>query len=225
MPKTLVESQEVISQLIDASRTLMRAGLLFRGAHANLSVRVSGDRMVMTSGGNVAQLTPDDFALVGLDGTIQEGTMVPTMKEIVEMHAGLYRERPDVGAVVHSHAPHVTAFALAHRPIPLVYEPLLRFGLTEAVPVVPWAPRGSEESVSGILDQAKDHPGLFAVTLANHGVLVFAADLTTTVQLLTTLDEAAELILKATALGGAKPLPDLAIEQVRSRIKAFSVSH
>lgn len=225
MPTMLAESQEVINQLIEASRTLMHSGMLFRGAHANLSVRVANDRIVMTSGGSVAHLTPKDFAVIRLDGTVEDGTMAPTMKEIVEMHAGLYRERPDVGAVVHSHAPHATAFALAHKPIPLVYEPLLRFGLTEEVPVVPWAPRGSEESVSGILARAKNHPGIFAVMLANHGVLAFAGDLATTVQLLTTIDEAAELILKATALGGAKPLPDLAIEQVRDRIKAFSVNH
>ncbi len=225
MTTTLQDSQEVIAQLIDASRTLIAVGMLFRGAHANLSVRISDDRIVMTSGGNVARLTADDFAVVRTDGTVLEGTMAPTMKEIVEMHTGLYRERPDVGAVVHSHAPHITAFALAHQPLPLVYEPLLRFGLTEEVPVVPWAPRGSAESVSGILSRAKGHPGILAVMLANHGVLAFSTDLPTTVQLLTTLDEAAELTLEAKALGGAKPLPPLAIEQVRDRIREFSPTH
>lgn len=224
MMTPLEKFQHSTSQLIDASRTLLNAGMLFRGAHANLSVRVADDRIVMTSGGSVADLTPKDFAVVRLDGTVEDGTMAPAMKEIIDMHVGLYRERPDVGAVVHSHAPHATAFALAHKPIPLVYEPLLRFGLTEAVPVVPWAPRGSEESVSGILSRAKGHLGICAVLLANHGILAFATDLTATVQLLTTIDEAAELIMAATTLGGAQALPDVAIDQVRARIREFSTT-
>ncbi|PSR24608.1 MAG: class II aldolase family protein [Sulfobacillus benefaciens] len=221
MATTLSAAHTHVAELIAASRTLKDSGMLFRGAHANLSVRLDNDSMLMTSGGNVAALTPGDFAVVSLDGRVIEGTMAATMGEIIEMHAGIYRVRSDIGSVIHTHAPHITTFALAHRAIPLVYEPLLRFGLTEEVPVVPWAPRGSQESVQGILDKVVNHPGVFAVMLANHGALAFASDLSSTVQLLTTLDEAAEMLILAESLGGAKPLPDLAIEQVRERMKSF----
>ncbi len=217
----LSEAGRHIDQLISASQTLKNSGMLFRGAHANLSMKISDDAILMTSGGSVANLTPKDCAIVDVDGTVIEGTMAPTMKEIIDMHVGIYRVREDVGAVIHTHAPHITVFALAHQPIPLVYEPLLRFGLTEEVPVVPWAPRGSRESVQGIIDRVDNHLGVFAVMLANHGALAFATDLPTTVQLLTTLDEGAELVLAAKALGGAKPLPELAIEQVRERMAVF----
>lgn len=205
-----------------ASQTLRQSGMLFRGAHANLSVRVNDNTMVMTSGGDVANLTADDFAEISLNGDVLNGEIAPTMKEIVDMHAAIYRERADVGAVIHSHAPHITAFGLAHKPIPLVYEPLLRYGLTEPVPVAPWAPRGSKQSVDGIINYAKQSRGIKAVILANHGVLVFDENIKAATQLLTTLDEAAELIVSATTLGGAKPLPAEAINAVIERMKEFS---
>ncbi len=78
------------------------------------------------------------------------------------MHTEPYRARPDVGAIIHTHSPHLLAFAMASRPMPCRYEGLLRFGQAEDVPVVPWAPRGSEKSVSSIID-----------ALASSGLLTF----------------------------------------------------
>jgi ribulose-5-phosphate 4-epimerase/fuculose-1-phosphate aldolase len=206
--------------VVQAARLLASAGMLFRSSHANLSARVDEHRFVMTRGGSVADLSSADLALLDVNGTVLDGTMEPAQEEVVAMHAGVYRVRPDVGAVIHTHAPHVTAFAVAREPLPLVYEPLLRFGITEPVPVVPWAPRGSEQSVGGIVDAAR-RPGVLAVLLANHGVLVFARGPAETARLLVTLDEAAELALMAQALGGAKPLPTTAVEEVRARMAAF----
>ncbi|MCL8208925.1 MAG: class II aldolase/adducin family protein [Actinomycetia bacterium] len=210
-----------VAALVAVGRQLEAKGLLFRGTHANLSARIGPDRFVMTRGGSVAHLDAADFAVVGVDERVLEGDMDPTMHEVVAMHAGIYRVRPEAGAVIHTHSPHLTAFALAHEPLPAVYEPLLRFGLAEPVPVVPWAPRGSERSVGGIVDVVRDHPDLSAVLLANHGVLVFQRDPASTAQLLATLDEAAELVLLARALGGAKPLPPEALDAVRARMTAF----
>ncbi|MCY0909687.1 MAG: class II aldolase/adducin family protein, partial [Sulfobacillus thermotolerans] len=121
------------------------------GNHANLSAKVGDNHIIMTKGGSIENLTLDDFALVDLNGTVIEGEMEPTMKEIIEMHTGIYRVRDSVGSVIHTHAPHVTAFGVAQKPIPLIYEPLLRFGVSEPIPVVPWAPRGSRASVDSII--------------------------------------------------------------------------
>lgn len=220
MTFTLTEN-EAKEAVVRAAHQLAASGMLFRGAHANLSARYGADRFVMTRGGSIARLTADDLAILDLNGQILQGEMDPTMQEVIQMHAGIYRTRDTVGAVIHTHAPHVTAFAVAHKPIPLVYEPLLRFGVTEDVPVVPWAPRGSEKSVGAILDVVRTHPGLPAVMMANHGALVFHDHPETAAQLLATLDEAAELVLTAQAIGGAQALPDQAIAAVRERMLAF----
>ena len=137
------------------------------------------------------------------------------------MHHRVYQALGSVGAVIHTHAPHISVFAVAHQSIPLVYEPLLRFGVTESIPVVPWAPRGSDQSVGAIVDVVRNHPDLPAVMMANHGALVFHQDPMSTARLLATLDEAAELVIQAKALGGAKELPHEAVDAVRERMAAF----
>jgi L-fuculose-phosphate aldolase len=222
--ETGLNRDALVHELIAATDFLKQEGLLGRRSHANLSARLGSDRMVLTRGGDVRALRPDSFAVVALDGTVLEGEVDPGNQEIIEMHAGVYRRRADVGAIIHTHAPHLTAFAIAHEPLPLAYEPLLRFGLSVPVPVVPWAPRGSEGSVRGILDAAESHPGLPAVLLANHGVLVFHQTPHSTANLLATLEEAAELTIRAGSLGGAKALPPEATEAVRNRMAAFHQS-
>lgn len=147
--------------------------------------------------------------------------MENVLAEVVSMHAAVYQARPSVGSVIHTHAPNATAFAVAHEPIPAVYEPLLRFGVTGSVPVVDWAPRGSRESVQGIVRFVQEDPGVSAVLLANHGVLGFSSTPSLAAQLLATLDEAAELILKARLIGGEKPLPAKAFDQVKENMSKF----
>ncbi|MCY0878883.1 MAG: class II aldolase/adducin family protein [Firmicutes bacterium] len=217
-----MDERTVREQLVAAAQFLKNHGLLFRGEHANLSQRLDEDRIVMTRGGSIGQLTVEDLAVVGLSGRVlSEGAMDPTMQEVIDMHTRIYRARKSVGAVIHAHSPHLTAFAVAGKALPLVYEPLLRFGLTEPVPVVPWAPRGSQESVDAIVAWVEGHSGIWAVLMANHGPLVFHEDILSAARLLATLDEAAELVWKAQALGGAQPLPEAAVDAVRARMALF----
>ena len=132
------------------------------------------------------------------------------------MHAVLYQSRPDVGAVMHTHSPSATAFAVAHRPLPCRTEALLRFGQTDDILVVPWGPRGSEVSVRGITALLQEDPRMSAALLANHGLLAFASDAMTTADLVIAIEESAEAEIAATILGGAVPFPDDAFDAVRA---------
>ncbi|MHB1203015.1 MAG: class II aldolase/adducin family protein [Acidithiobacillus sp.] len=216
-----MDTQDIAQALLDTAGRLRDRGLLFRGSHANLSAR-SGERMLMTRGGDVAQLRAEDLDWAGLDGSGQEAFQ-PTFREVIEMHVKVYAQRRDFGGIVHCHPAHLTAFAIAQQPLPAVYEPLLRLGIHEDVPVVAWAPRGSQESVDGIL-RAFVNPATSAVLLSNHGVLVAGADLGEALARLTILEEAAELVLHARALGGAKPLPKAAYEEVVERQRRFQAT-
>ncbi|MDP9728111.1 class II aldolase/adducin family protein [Alicyclobacillus sp. TC] len=221
----MVDIQESKQNIINAANLLRDAGLMFRGFHANLSARLSSDTMLMTRGGNVANLDEDSFAVIRTDGTVLEGEVMPAQAEIIQMHAAVYRARESVGGIIHTHAPNATAFAIAHEPIPVVYEPLMRFGMTEPAPVIKWAPRGSNASVNGIVEAVKLKPGISAVLLANHGVLAFGKSPVETAQLLATLDEGAELILKARLIGGEKSLPEQAFQQIEEHKRKFENIH
>lgn len=201
--------------LVQAVRTLFEAGVMSHAGHANVSVRVGEDRMLLTSSGMVRGLTPEQLAVVSFDGTVTEGALEPVTREIVSMHTAVYRARPETGAVIHTHSPYVTGFALANAVLPCRYEALLRFGQTDAVPVVPWAPRGSRESTEGIAEAVHAHPNSHAVLLGNHGLLAFAADAATTAALVIAIEEAAEAEERAQAFGGADDFPPSAWQEVR----------
>jgi L-ribulose-5-phosphate 4-epimerase len=207
---------EARTAVVAAVRTLFTNGVMSHSGHANLSARTGEDTIVVSNRGQVRDLTPGELAAVRLDGSVTEGKLDPVNAEIVSMHTEVYRARPDVGAIIHTHSPLLVAFAVANRPLPCRYEALLRFGQAQDVPVVPWAPRGSQKSVSGIVDALAAHPGTGAVLLGNHGVLAFGPDPGGAAALVTVLEEAAEAEVAAAALGGAVDFPPGALEDERA---------
>lgn len=194
------------AQMVDAARILERSGVMSHTGHINFSTRIDDRRMMLTSSGLIAELRAETLAVVDFAGNVEEGRLNASTAEIVGMHAAVYRQREDVGAVLHTHSPHVTAFALANHPLPCRYEALLRRGQSGAVPVVPWAPRGSDEFFARITATLAAAGETNAVLLGNHGLLAFGSSAIAAVKLVMTLEEAAEAELAAVAIGGAKDI-------------------
>ncbi|MBX6342694.1 MAG: class II aldolase/adducin family protein [Thermomicrobiaceae bacterium] len=211
--------------LVQAVDLLFSAGVMQASGHGNMSVRLDGERMLLGSTGRPRRLTADDLALVTFDGEVLDGRMDPGTREIVGMHACVYRARPGVGSVIHTHSPSATSFALAHEPLPCVYEALLRFGVAEDIPVAAWAPRGSREAVAYIVEQLERHPDVPAVLLANHGLLAFGEDPLRTAYLVIAMEEGAGMALGARALGGPRPFPPGALEREREHMRQFGSIH
>lgn len=207
-------------RVAEACAALIRSGVMSASGHGNFSARLDDGRMVLTGAGMSKVPEPEQLAVVRLDGLVEEGHVAASVAEIVTMHAAIYRERPDAGAVVHTHSPSVTAFALANVALPCRYEALLRHGQTCAVPVAAWGPRGSKASVDAIAQALGGAPGTRAVLLANHGLLAFAPDPAGAAALVVALEEAAGAELAATCLGGAQDFPPGAAESVRRSISA-----
>ncbi|MFI6154102.1 class II aldolase/adducin family protein [Kitasatospora sp. NPDC051170] len=215
------EARSRAHQLVEASRQLFTAGVMSHSGHANLSVRLDADRFLLTPG-FVRDLEPQHLATVGLDGQLLEGELRSVSAEIITMHSVVYRARPHVGAIIHTHSPSATAFAVAHRPLPCRTEPMLRFGQPEEVPVVPWGPRGSDVSIRGIADVLDRRPTTSSVLLANHGLLVFGPDAAAAAHLVVAIEESAEAEIAAAAIGGAVDFPEGALEAVRASIARVS---
>jgi L-ribulose-5-phosphate 4-epimerase len=209
-------------QLVQAARRLEETRVLSHSGHGNMSVRLpEPGLMLLTSVSHLSRLTPEQLVVVTFDGEAVEGTLDPVTREIVGMHSCVYRERKDVGSVIHTHSPRSTSFALAHQPLPCVYEAFLRFGIVEDVPVATWAPRGSQDAVDFIVAQLQQHPTVSAVLLANHGVLAFSSDALATAQLIIIMEESAQMTLDARTLGGEQPFPGDALERERRHMQQF----
>lgn len=208
---------QAADELVAAAQALFTAGVMSHSGHANLSARLDAESFLLTPG-FVRDLGPGDLAVVSLDGRVLDGELRSVSTEIIAMHSAVYRARPHVGAVIHTHSPSATAFAVAHRPLPCRTEPMLRFGQPEEVPVVPWGPRGSDVSVRGIVDVLEQRPTTSAALLANHGLLVFGPDSTATAHLVVAIEESAEAEIAAATIGGAVDFPEGALAAVRSSI-------
>lgn len=194
------------AQVVEAAGVMGRSGVMSHTGHLNFSARLDSRRMVMTSRGTLEQLSRETLAVVGFDGQAEHGELDASTQAIVGMHAVVYQRRADVSAVVHTHSPCATAFALANCPLPSRYEALHRRGQNDTVPVVPWAPRGSESFFRGIDDALATAPDTSALLLGNHGLLAFGSSSMAAVKLLMAVEEAAQAELLAVPLGGAKDM-------------------
>ena len=212
---------DFVTHLIDVAQRVVASGAISANGHGNVSLRVpDSDEMYFTAGPSLRNHAASAVVRVGLDGTLREGELPPIQGAVVAMHTAMYEDNPDVGCVLHTHSPFATAYAVAHRPIACWVEALAMFGLPSGVPVASYGPRGSEQAVANI--RAALTPGVPAVLLANHGVLVFhrTPDLAITVGGI--VEEAAQAGIRAASIGGPVEIPDELRAAALQRAMAFA---
>jgi len=191
--------------VVDNANFLVRIGAISMSHHGNFSVRVPNtDTILLTATSSFDNLKPENLALLDFDGNLLEGEINPTNAEIVHMHAIVYKERPETGAVVHTHSTYATSFALASRSLGCSYEALVRQDMTDGVPLAQYGPRGSTESVANIAAALSAVKSAKAVLLENHGVLAFGPDPAAAARANLIVEEAAQMAIYAEVLGGAK---------------------
>lgn len=198
--------KDVASQVVDIAQRVVAGGAISANGHGNVSVRVpEAEEMYFTAGPSLRNHPVSAVVRVGLDGTLLEGDLPPIQGAVVAMHAAMYQDHPDVRCVLHTHSPYATAYAVAHRPIGCWAEALAMFGLQAGVPVAGYGPRGSSEAVANI--RASITPGVPAVLLANHGVLVFHRTPELAILVGGVVEEAAQAGINASRLGGPVEIP------------------
>jgi L-fuculose-phosphate aldolase len=146
-------------------------------------------------------MRPEQLLGMDLDGTVKRGEGYPTTE--TPMHLRLFRERADIGGVVHAHPPLATSFAVAGRSLDLHLIPEAVIFLGE-VPLVPFQTPGSPELAEAIVSYLDDYD---AVLLENHGVLCWGSDVEQAYHRLETVEFCAQVTMNAQFLGGARELP------------------
>jgi L-ribulose-5-phosphate 4-epimerase len=210
-------------QMVAAANRVADSGILTKSFHGNISLLVPGTQtFLLTAVSNLREITAEGIAHFDMDGKLLGGSVAPVSAEIVGMHAIVYRKRPGSGAVLHTHSPFATAFAVASRAVPVSYEPLVRFGFNDGVPVAGYGPRGSQESVENI-SKVLDAPGTGrGLLLENHGVLTFGEVIAEAIQANMVIEESAEIIMNADLLGGAKEIPANKRGAAQARMAQFA---
>jgi L-fuculose-phosphate aldolase len=121
--------------------------------------------------------------------------------------------------VLHTHSPFATAYAVANQPIGCWIEALAMFGLPSGVPVAEYGPRGSDRAVANIRQATV--PGVPAVLLANHGVLVFHRTPELAILVNGVVEEAAQAGINAAPIGGAREIEGAMRAAALQRAMAF----
>ncbi|HUK37201.1 MAG TPA: class II aldolase/adducin family protein [Vicinamibacterales bacterium] len=162
----------------------------------NISVRIAADRLLMTPK-SVCKgfMTPDMMCVTDLTGNKVSGDRDPSSEAL--MHLEVYRQRPDVNAVVHAHPPTATGFAVAGIPLDraVLAEVLTTLG---SIPLAAYATPSTAELPDAVRKYVKAHDGML---LANHGALTVGADLYSAYYKMETIEHFAKISLVARMLG------------------------
>jgi L-fuculose-phosphate aldolase len=163
----------------------------------NISVRLGSDRLLMTPK-SVCKgfMSPDMMCITDLEGRKLEGHRDPSSEML--MHLEVYRQRPDVQAVVHAHPPTATGFAVAGIPLDkaVLAEVLTTLG---SIPIAEYATPSTSELPEAVRKYIKAHDGML---LANHGALTVGSDLFSAYYKMETIEHFAKISLVARLLGG-----------------------
>ena len=193
-------------------RQLAAHGLI-AGRDGNLSVRLGGDRVLVTPSGFIKSLvTAADMVEVDLTGKLRRKSSRKPTSEL-DLHLRILRHRPDVQAVVHAHPPAATGFAVAGQEIPNNLLPELIF-VVGPVPLVPFGMPGTPELGDRIVPYLHDRRHQ-ALLLANHGAVTLGRTLDEAWIRMESLEHSARIITAARAVGEPKPLTAQAVERLQ----------
>jgi ribulose-5-phosphate 4-epimerase/fuculose-1-phosphate aldolase len=202
--------------VLEASLWLSKHGYFGsqRGSGGNLSVRINETVMAITpSSVRYPELTVEDICIVGSDLSVIEENY--KLKPSVEsaMHSIIYRNRPDVNAIVHTHQTYGSVFGLINTPIPALFDEVA-FSLGQVVEIVPYALSGSPELVNNVAGKLSNNAN--AYILQNHGILALGRDLDKAILHAELLEKVAHIY--SLALSTGKPvstLPESIVEVVK----------
>jgi L-ribulose-5-phosphate 4-epimerase len=188
---------EQLKQELHKLHLMLPASGLVTWTAGNISARdpESGFVVIKPSGIMYEALQPEDHVVVNLEGDVIEGDLKPSSD--TESHLYIYRARPDVNGIVHTHSPYATAWAANGREIPVYLTAHAdEFGC--AIPCAGFALIGSEAIGQQVIDHIGDSP---AVLLKNHGVFTIGKNARSAVKAAVMVEDVARTSFLALQLG------------------------
>lgn len=192
-------------EINEAGRFLMEHGALSPNRSFNAGVRLPGEEKFVLGGFTPRGEEMAPAAVIGFDGTYYQGKVKKNHLELLEVYASVFRERSHVNAAIHTHSAQIEAYALSHKPLPIVFDESLLDVTCEPIPLIPFAPR---HSAAAIVESVREHRTAPAIIIANHGPFFWGTDIPSVARLIIKLEETAQVATKAHILGGARLIID-----------------
>ena len=208
---------DVREQLIAAARSMAALGIN-QGNAGNLSVRTEAGMLITPSAISYDELTADQLALMPFDTDygVFHGPKRPSSEW--RFHMDIMGARPEVGAVVHTHAPYATALAMTRREIPACHYMIARFG-GAPIRLAGSALFGTAELSDQVLAALR---GRTACLMANHGFVATGATLEAAMLAAVELEALAKQYVLSLSIGGPVLLSE---REVLAAVRQFATSY
>jgi L-ribulose-5-phosphate 4-epimerase len=180
-----------------AVRLLTDTGTLSIVGNGNSAKRYGDDKFVISGFEGPLKGGPVAVVAVDHDENVHEGELFYHHVEVLPLYSAIFRERASAQVAIHTHSPHLVAWALAQRELPIADFPELSGYGIPAIPVTEAATRYDSDPVVATL---RKHPDAPALLHANHGLLAWGPDMPTLARLVVALEEAARLQIEAARL-------------------------
>jgi len=213
-----VSEWKLKDQMCDIGRRIWLKGFC-AGNEGNHSYRLSENRILCTpSLISKGSLKPDDLCVVDLEGKQISGWRKRTSE--ILLHLAVYKTRPDVKAVIHSHPPHATAFAVAGVDLPTCIHPEAEVFLGP-VKTAQYVTPGDKRLGESIAPYIKDSN---TILLSNHGVICYGPDLDDAYYKLEIVDAYARILILAKQVGNINPLKSDEMRELLDLKSRFGMS-
>jgi L-fuculose-phosphate aldolase len=179
--------------MLAALRQLDTAGLN-RGSTGNLSHRCGEGMLITPTGMGADDIAPEDLVWLGFDGT-RRGRLKPSSEW--HFHQALYRTRPELHAIVHTHATFATALACLRRELPAFHYMVAVAG-GDSVRCAPYRLFGTEALSDAVVEAMHERK---ACLLATHGIVSAGATLREAMKVMTEIESLCQTYLAALAVG------------------------
>ncbi|MFC1963451.1 class II aldolase/adducin family protein [Chloroflexota bacterium] len=206
-----IEEKRIV---LEASQYLLTKGLV-GGASGNVSIRLVPDNgrdlLAITPHGRYYDLlTVDDIQVIDFEVEPVEGDLAPSVETM--LHIGVYKERKNINAVIHTHSVFASVLSVAHLEIPpILDEQVVLIG--EGVKLAKYGFPGSDELVENVIAGLGERN---AVLLANHGMVGIGRTMRDALTVCELVETMAKVYFCARTLGGVNPLPSEAVETEKS---------
>lgn len=208
--------QEARKQLVEYGKKLIDTGLTV-GTGGNISIydKESGYMAITPTGLDYHSLTEDDIVILDLEGNQVEGHLKPSSE--YNMHALVYKNRPEAGAMIHTHALYATTISCLREDLPAI-DYLVAHAGGKDVRCAEYAPYGTLELAEKAIVAME---GRKAVLLANHGLNVFGGDIEEAFAITEQIEFCCRLYWQAKAVGEPVILSDEEMETMVERFVTY----
>lgn len=188
--------QQARKAVRDLGVKLLETGLVV-GTWGNVSVRVGDKAIITPSGADYTVLTEDDMPVIDMATGEYDGAKPSSEKDL---HLEVYRQRKEIGAVIHTHSPNTSTLAAARCELPPILDDVAQL-IGPNVRVADYALPSTKKIVKKTMRALK---GRMAAIMANHGAICLGRDLDEAFLCCQVLEKGCKAFIEAEFLGGAK---------------------